>query len=236
MRNTLVKKSLLGGRALTQRDVTQAGGGGGSDDGDVDGTSAGGDDGDDGDSDSGEGTGSGKPAPTQEDFDRVTRHLSNADRKKNEALQQLAAMKAELDQLKAKDLPEAERQRAEHEALVKERDSLATRFQNMARTNAFLMASSDAKITWANSAVAMKAAEMDGLEIDDDGSVPGMADVVAKLVKDHPYLVAPSPTDTKEKPTPPKSGSPVGGKQKGSKEAKEYTPEELRNLFPALFN
>lgn len=241
MGNTLVKKKLLGVglRARVLRD-TEAGGGGGT--GGDDGSGAGGDDdtgGDEGsdDDDDPESTATepkgGKKTPTPEDYERVQRHLSNADRKKEEFRKKAETLEAELKALRDKDLPEAERIKAEHEAAVKERDAFRSRFETMARTNAFLMASADAKIAWANASDALRVGDLDDLEIEDDGTVPGMVEAVKELAKKKPYLLAPKDsTDTKE--TPPKSGSVVGSKNKGKKPEGEYTPEELKRLFPAL--
>lgn len=207
----------------------------GDDAGDGDGDDdAGDDDGDDsaGDTDD-KATKKKSKAPTQEDFDRVTKHLSAADRRKAAAEAKAVELEKELNALKTKDLPDAERARAEHEAVVQERDSYKTKFEKLSRTNAFLLASEAAKVTWANSAVAIKAGDLEDLEIEADGTVPGMADAVKQLAKDHPYLLAPKDsTDTKNTTT--KSGSVVGTKQKGKKTDEEYTPEELRSLFPAL--
>lgn len=203
-------------------------------DGDGDGDGDAGGDGDDaGDSDDK----TAKPtAPTQEEFERVTKHLSNADRKKVAAEKKVADLEKQLNELKTKDLPDAERAKAEHEAAVAERDSYKNQFEKLARTNAFLLASETAKVQWANSSAAIKVGDLDDLEIEADGTVPGMVDAIKKLAADHPYLLAPKDSaDTEEKTTPPtKSGSVVGTKKKGVKVEQQYSDEELRKIFPTL--
>jgi len=173
---------------------------------------------------------------SQAEFDRVTKHLSNADRKKQAAEKRAEELQKQLTELKTKDLPDAEKLKLEHEAAVSERDSFRTKFQNLARTNAFLLASEAAKVTWANSSAALRVGDLDDLEIEEDGTVPGMVEAVKALAKEHPYLLAPKDsTDTDTKDTAgTKSGSVVGSKQKGKKVEQEYSPEELRKIFPAL--
>lgn len=231
-----MKKSLLGaGRwaARYSRDVTDGTGGGGADGAPTDG--AGDDSGDDGsggddDGDNGE-DGDAKPSSEKDKvvpeskYLQIKKHLAEADRKKQEALD-------ELKKLKTKDLPETEKLKAEHEEAVQAAATYKGRFEKLARTNAFLMASGDLKIRWANSGAALKLAELDELEINDDGSVDGIKDAVKALAKDHPYLLAPSEgTDEKK---PPKSGSVVGSTKRGTKTEKELSDEELFKRFPAL--
>src|SRR6187397_2263414 len=189
------------------------------------------------DDDAGDDADDTKKSVSKAEFDRVTKHLSNADRKKQAAEKKAQELEKELNALKTKDLPDAERAKAEHEVVVTERDNYRTKFQRLARTNAFLLASETAKVTWANSSAALKVGDLEDLEIEEDGTVPGMVEAVKQLAKDHPYLLAPKDstdtTDTKGA-TGTKSGSVVGTKKKGEKVEQEYSPEELRRLFPAL--
>lgn len=234
MGNTLVKKSLLGVRFSTRyaRDEN-AGNGGGAGSGDAGGTDdAGGadtdDDADDDQDDKGAGKADSEKTVSEAKYLQIKKHLSEADRKK-------AELEAELKALKTKDLPEVEKLRAEHEEAAKAAEKYKVQFQTMARTNAFLTASSDLKIAWANTASALKLAELEDLEINEDGSVDGIKDAVKALAKDHPYLLAPKDSEEDGKSTPPaKSGSVVGSKKKGTKPEGEYTPEELRRRFGAL--
>jgi hypothetical protein len=249
MKNTLVKTTLMARQiGLRQPRPGEVGPQpiwlcqGSSDDDAGDGDVDGGADGDDdGDADAGGGNTDGTDAkktkaPTQEEFDRIQKHLSNADRKKVAAERKVVELETRLKALETKDLPEAERAKAEHEEVVKDRDGYKSKFEKLARTNAFLLASESEKLAWANSSAAIRVGDLDDLEIEADGTVPGMTEAIKKLAADHPYLLAPKDsTDTEEKNTPPaKSGSVVGSKKKGAKVETKYTDEELARIFPSL--
>lgn len=227
-----------------QRDPENAGGGRGTGEG-----GAGGDEGGD-DGNGGDGEGSDDDEANDEEdkaskgkasrektvpeakYLQLRKHLSESDRKKQEALDELKA-------LKTKDLPEAEKLTAERDEAVKDRDMYRGKYENMARTNAFLTASGDLKVGWKNATAALKLADLEDLVINDDGSVDGITDAVKALAKEHPYLVAEpekdSDNDGKEKPGR-KSGSPVGSKQGGKTNTTgKWSDEELKRLFPALY-
>jgi hypothetical protein len=252
MKNTLVKTTLMA-RQIGLRDprpgevgpqpIWLAQGGSEDDASDADNDDAGGDDDADDENDADDAAGAGaedkktKRAPTQAEYDRVQKHLSNADRKKQAAETRAKELAEELRQLKTKDLPDAERVKAEHESVVAERDSYKTKFEKLARTNAFLLASESAKVTWANSSAALKVGDLEDLEIEEDGTVVGMVDAVKELAKAHPYLLAPK--DSTEKDTKDtsvtKSGSVVGSKVKGKKTEQELSDDEIRRRFPSLY-
>lgn len=247
MKNTLVKTTRVARQIgyrkprpgeVGPQPIWLAQGGSEDDTGDAGDSDAGGDDDADDDDGVDDTTGAGddgkkaKKAPTQEEFDRVQKHLSNSDRKKAMAEKRANDLAEELKKLKTKDLPDAERVKAEHEAVVAERDSYKTKFETLARTNAFLLASEAAKVTWANSSAALKVGDLADLEIEEDGTVVGMADAVKALAKDHPYLLAPK--DSNGKDTTTKSGSVVGSKNKGTKTEAEISEEELLRRMPSL--
>lgn len=245
MKSTLVKTSRVAVQIGTRKarsgesgpqPIWLAQGGSDDDDDTVDDSSTDGDADTTDDADAGGTTTDDAKTVPQAKFDEVKMHLSNADRKKAEAIARAEKAERELHALKTKDLPEAERATAEHEAVVKDRDSYRTKFEKLARTNAFLLASEAAKVSWANSTSALRVGDLEDLEIEDDGTVPGMADAVKRIAKEHPYLLAAKDsTDTEEKETPPtKSGSVVGSKKKGTKVEAEYSKDELRKIFPAL--
>lgn len=241
MKNTLVKKTLIGYRKARPGEtgqqpiwLAQGGSEDANDDGgagDDSGNSDGGDDGDDGgEGDSGEEEGKGSKASREKTvpeakYLQIKKHLAEADRKKQEALD-------ELKKLQTKDLPEAEKLTAERDEAVESAKTYRGRFEKLARTNAFLMASGDLKLTWASTTAALKLAELEDLEINDDGSVDGIKDAVQALAKEHPYLLAPS--EGKEKKDPPKSGSVVGSTKRGTKTKQEISEEDLRKRFAAL--
>lgn len=172
---------------------------------------------------------------SQADFERVKLHLSKADQKKAAAEARAAQLEAELNTLKTKDLPDAEKATLEHEKVVAERDAYKGSFHRLARTNAFLLASEAAKLNWVNSSAALKVGDLEDLEIEEDGTVPGMAEAIKQLAKDHPYLLAPKDSTDDTKDTPPKSGSAVGSKGKGKKTEEEVSDEDLRRRFPSLY-
>lgn len=181
---------------------------------------------------------------SREDFDRIQRQLSNADRRRSEAETKAAALQKEKDDRERKDKPELENLRRDVDTLTKERDSLQGKFKNLALVNAFLTASAQEKIAWHNPKVAQRAAadDLKDLEIDEEGNVEGIRDVVKALAKANKYLVNTGNTDDdddEEKPPARRgaSGSGVGstktakgkGKPKGT-----LSDEELRHRFPAL--
>lgn len=181
----------------------------------------------DGEDDEDKGTGSEQPKMvSQAEFDRIKKHLSEADRKKNEALQRLR-------ELETKDLPEAEKLKIDHEEAVKDRDTFRERWSTLARTNAFLMKSAALKLNWVNAEAALKLGDLDTLEIEADGTVVGIEDALKKLAKDHPYLLAPTQSD-EEDTRPPKTGAQVGNTKRGKKPESEFSEEELRRRFSAL--
>lgn len=234
MGNTLVKKSLLGVRLRTrfQRDPESAGGGGGEN-GDK---GAGASTGDDGDESAGddeeekkdEEESSSEKTVSESKYLQIKRQLSEADRKKQAALEELKA-------LKEKDLPDAEKQARDLKEAQESAAAYQVKFQNLARTNAFLTASSDLKISWVKVESALKLAELDDLEINEDGSVDGIKDAVKALAKDHPYLLAPKDSEEGNNGKgATKSGSVVGSKNTGKKPEGEISEDELKKRFPAL--
>lgn len=230
-----MKKSLLGVRLRTrvQRDVVEGATGGGaeSDAGAStdDDTGTGDDDDEGGDDGSGDDDSSSEKTVSEAKYLQIKAQLQASDRKKQAALD-------ELNRLKTKDMPEAERAATELKEAREQAAAYKDRFEKTARTNAFLTASSELKVVWVNADTALRLAELDELEINDDGSVDGIKDAVKALVKDHPYLLAPKDsedTNGKEK-GPTKSGSVVGSKNQGKKPEGEISKEDLLKRFPNL--
>jgi hypothetical protein len=182
---------------------------------------------------------------SREEFDAVTRRLSAADKRRSEAEKTAAALQKEKDEKERKDKPELENLRKDLETATKERDTLQTKFRNVAMVNAFLTASAQEKIAWHNPKVAQRAAadDLKDLEIDEDGNVEGIRDVVKALAKANKYLVnAGKDGDDEEEgdKKPPRrgaSGSGVGSAKnngKGTKPKGQLSDEELIKRFPAL--
>lgn len=120
----------------------------------------------------------------QAKFDQRAKHLSESDRKKS-------AAERELDALKRKDQSDLQNAQGDLKKVTEERDSLQARFTTLARQNAFLTASAQEGIVWADpdDAQAVGNSRFKDLEISEDGSVEGMREAVKKLVADKKYLV-----------------------------------------------
>jgi hypothetical protein len=170
---------------------------------------------------------------SKEEFERLKARMKAADKSKSKAEQ-------ERDELKRKDQTDLENAKADLDKATKERDKLQGSFTKLARTNAFLIASQQASIAWHNPKVALKAADLDDLEIDEDGNVDGIDAVVKKLAKDQPYLVnkgkdADDEEDADGKPPARRgtSGSGVGSTKtpKGKKNNGVLSDDELRKRF-----
>lgn len=214
-------------RTRVQRDPENAGGGGGENDVVEQDDDSGDDESEDDEEEKGEEKSSGEKTVPEAKYLQIKNQLAQADRKKQEALN-------ELNALKTKDLPEADKLKAEKEAAEQQAATYKTRFEKTARTNAFLKASGDLKLAWVNTDTALRIAELDDLEINEDGSVDGIKDAVKALAKDHPYLLAPQNSTSTTGTGATKSGSVVGSKNTGKKPEGEYTKEDLLKRMPSL--
>jgi hypothetical protein len=217
---------------------------GGEDDGDSDADDA--DDADDDDADEGgddKKKSKSKKVYSAEEYEELqrkyearTKHLAASDKNKSAAEKELAA-------LKRKDQSELEKVTGDLKTVTEERDSYQSKFTTLARTNAFLIASAQEKITWhdPSDAQAVGASRFKDLEIDEDGNIDGIRDVVKKLAKDKPHLVNKSTDEGDEdnKKNGSKrgaSGSGVGSKGNNNGKGNKGTPskEELVSRFPGL--
>lgn len=171
-------------------------------------------------------------AKLKADFDKVKKHLSNADRRKS------AAEKA-LDDAKRKERTDLENAQADTKRLTAETAAWQDRFTGMARTNAFLIESSRANIQWHDPEVAQAAAKLGDMEVSDDGEVEGMAEAVKALAKSKPFLVnaaggSEEGENGKDKEEKPVSGSKLGTGTKGKGKTTQLSEEQLMARFPAL--
>lgn len=180
---------------------------------------------------------------SREDFERIQRQLSNADRRRSEAETKAAALQKEKDEKERKDKPELENLRKDLDTVTKDHEALQGKYQRLALENAFFTASAQEKVTWHNPKVAQRAAadDLKDLEIDEDGNVEGIRDVVKALAKNNKYLVnttTDEEDDEEEKPARRRgaSGSGVGSVKttKSKKPNGQLSDEELRKRFPAL--
>lgn len=168
------------------------------------------------------------------DFDRLKKHLSESDRKK-------AELQKFKDEAERKGNTELQNLQKDHTKLTEDHTKLQGRFNKLALVNAFLTASAQEKITWHDPKVAQKAAELDDLEIDEDGNVEGIREAVKNLAKKSKYLVnsgsEKDEDEGEEKPARKRgpSGSGVGSVKtsKGKKDG-QMSDDALRARFPAL--
>lgn len=168
--------------------------------------------------------------------ERLRRQLSESDKKK-------AAAEKRVAELEKSALPDKEKAAAELKEITEERDSFKARFTNLARTNAFLTASARAGINWHDPEDAQSVAhrQLKELDIDDDGAVDGIEELVKGLAKRKPHLVKVEKSDDdddEKKKRKGASGSGVGSGKKtgtgGKSKNGELSEEELYRRFPAL--
>jgi hypothetical protein len=122
-----------------------------------------------------------QPAETvsKADFDRTITQLREADRKRQ-------AAEAALQQLRDKDLPEAERVKRDYETAVSERDALKKDLAQSRIENAFLKQN---KYKWRDPEVALAIADMSAVSIDDSGNVTGLEDSLKRLAAAKPWML-----------------------------------------------
>lgn len=162
----------------------------------------------------------------------LQKKLGLADRKRQ-------AAEDKLKEIELKDLPEAERIKTERDEAVQKVGVLEGKYTNLARSYAFLLETQTQKIRWKNPKAALRLAELDELSINEDGSVEGISDAIAALLKEHAYLVdedkdEKDEEDDKASGKKTRSGSLVGSRGKGTKPDGKPSDEELRRMFPAL--
>ncbi len=116
---------------------------------------------------------------SRQDYDAIRERMKGAD-------QRAAKFEAELKALRDKDLPEAEKMKAEYEAATQRVSKLETDNRRLSLENAFLK---DNTHEWKNPATALKLVDLSGVSIDDDGHVIGLKDALKKLANSEPYLL-----------------------------------------------
>lgn len=135
------------------------------------------------------GTQSGTQTSTATDDDRVSRSDFEAIQNRMKAADQRAAQyEAKLKELQQKDLPEAEKIKAEYEAAVQQLEKFKESNRKLALETAFLK---DNTYAWQNPAAALKMADLSGVTIDDDGHVTGLKDALKKLANSEAWMLKP---------------------------------------------
>lgn len=155
---------------------------------------------------------------TREEFEKLQERMKAADRAKAKA-------EAALKERERKEMGELERAQAEVKDLTVERDTLRTQLQQTRIENAFL---SNNKYSWVDPSDALRLMDMDGVEINDDGKVTGLAEAIEKLAKAKPHLLK---KDEGGKSSSAASGSANNGTRKGDK---KDPPKNYSGRFPAL--
>lgn len=130
-------------------------------------------------------SGTGTPPETppagvsREEFDAVRNRMTAADQRASKAEQ-------ELQKLRDKDLPEAEKLKRDYETSQKQVTELQATNQKLALEVAFLK---DNTYTWHNPQSALKLVDMSQVTINEDGSVSGLKDALKALATSNDYLV-----------------------------------------------
>jgi len=172
----------------------------------------------------GEGTQSGTATqPTEADTLRA--ELERQRTRTQAADKRAAENEAKLRQLLDKDLPEVEKLKRDHDAVIHERDQLKTTNQQLAMQVAFL---GDNTVSWHDPQTALKLVDSSQVTIDDDGKVHGMKEALTALSKSHPYLVK---TDTPPAVTKPPATSPANNGGNGTSSPK---PGGMASRLPVM--
>lgn len=177
----------------------------------------------------------GKPSDKSEtvsraEYEALKKRMSAADKNKSKA-------ERALEELQRKERSDLENAQTDLQKITEERDGLQKRFASLALTNAFLTASQQEGITWHDPKVAQVAADLAELEIDEDGSVAGIREVVKKLAEDKKFLVnSGSQEGSSGTGKRGASGSGVGsGKTKTKAENNgKLTDAQLLKRFPGI--
>lgn len=161
---------------------------------------------------SGAGTAEKTPAQTvsKADFERAVNQLRAADKRREEAEQQLR-------QIRDKDLPEAEKLKRDFTEVSARVTDLESSLKKTRIENAFLKAN---KFKWQDPEVALAVADMSAVTIDDEGHVTGLEAALERLAKSKPWMLdksGESSDDGASAPagptgTPPMNGQPSSGR------------------------
>lgn len=165
---------------------------------------------------------------SRDDFEKLQRQLSEADKKRQTA-------ETELQSLKDKDLSEKDKAVKDLQTITGERDALQVTVNELRLANAFLSANT---ITWNDADVAMSIAQSKGYlddAVNDKGEVDAkeMEKALKKLSEDHKYLVKAKDDEDEEEQQTPASGVPASGA--GKKKTDDKVREDrIKATLPAL--
>ncbi len=208
----------MAGENDTDQDATQSGGAGtqsgsSGSDGSTTGTTS------DGNTDSKAQSGQ-EETVSRSEFDALMKRMQAADQNRSKAEQELQA-------LRDKDLPEAEKLKRDFSALQEENTQLKAKLESTILNNAFL---SNSTYKWKDADAALKLADLSGVTIDSDGKVHGLEAALKDLAAKKKYLLEESSEDDKQKQT---GGAPsMGGG--GTNRDTGSSRKSLTKTFPAL--
>ena len=152
------------------------------------------------------------------DMDALRERMRAADKRASD-------LDAQLKQLRDKDLPEADKLKRDYEEAQQTVEKLQETNKNLALKVAFL---SDNTYTWHNPERALRLVDLNGVTIEEDGTVSGLKDALKALATSDAYLIK------KEAETPdPKPGGTSPGNNGGSAGSKPGT-KGMEARIPAL--
>lgn len=146
---------------------------------------------------------------TEAELEAVRRRMQAAD-------QRAAALEAERNQLRDKDLPALEKLQRDYADATKERDELKVKTRAQALENAFLK---DNKYKWKNPAAALKLADLAKVDVQEDGTVTGLTAALDALAKSDSYLLDTAKDETTGTETTGSTGAPGTNGRKGDQGA-----------------
>jgi hypothetical protein len=145
-------------------------------------------------------------------------------RGRQRARQERDDLQKQIDTLKAEGSGDEtlKKQVSELESSVK---TMSSSLQESRLKIAFL---SNNTYEWQNPGLALRAADLSEVEIDDDGKVHGLVAALEALAKEHPYLLKQKVTRRKPEPSTTSTGSQPKRTPKGAAKARE---DEIRRKY-----
>ncbi len=165
-------------------------------------------------------SGSAGETVSKAEFDALMKRMQAADQNRSKA-------EAELQAIRDKDLPEAEKLQRDFKALQEENAALKENLKKTILNNAFL---ANSTYKWKDADAALKLADLSEVTIQDDGKVIGLDAALKKLAESKKYLLDDSDADkqnTNSGGAPSMSGGSTN-RDKGDGKSK------LKKTFPAL--
>jgi hypothetical protein len=152
------------------------------------------------------------------DYEKLLNQLRGNDRQRQE-------LQNQLQQIRDKDLPEAEKLKRDAEAIKAENERLKADLQKRVVENAFLK---DNTVKWHDPSAALRLADMSQVVVDDDGTVSGLKKALEDLAKANPWMIDKGTPES----TPPAGAPPMNGG--GSASSGNADMKKLEGRIPAL--